>query len=309
LAALSVLAFGVSLDACTAPAHPDSLVSAGGQTNPGGRSGASAGRAGLSEAGQISDGGESGEGGAAGGVEVGIPARPLAVFASSLDVDSSCAATQSQTELLIRNGGSQALLIQTVNADSGYVVTGTLPLRIEPGAGASLLVAPPAPKASAQVGDTSTGKLSFTSNEPGTPTHTVALTSTLFGARLEFTDHDGTPLGSTLTLTYLNESSCPDTVKYRVHNTGNVAFKLHGPTFPEHLAGTTTDPDGQSVAPDDFIELMVGGNSSPGDVCQASGSLSFTTTGSFCGDVPSLNVEWPQSTAADAGPPCACTAP
>jgi len=63
LAALSVLAFGAGLDACTAPAHPDSLVSAGGQTNHGGRSGASAGKAGLGEAGQVNDGGDSGQGG------------------------------------------------------------------------------------------------------------------------------------------------------------------------------------------------------------------------------------------------------
>jgi hypothetical protein len=226
-----------------------------------------------------------------------------------LDVNASCGGTQPDTALLIRNGGSQTLTINSASADSEYVVKASLPLSIAPGAGATLLVTPPTPKASAQLGDASSGTLSFTSNEPGTSTHTVALTTKLFGGQFELTDHAGMPLGSTLTLTYLNESTCPDTLKYRVHNTGNVAFTLHGPTFPAHLGGTTTGADGQSVAPDDFVELTVGGNSSPGDACEATGVLSFSTTGSFCGSVPTLNVVWPQSTDADAGPPCSCTVP
>jgi hypothetical protein len=309
LVALAALAVGIGLAACTAPAHPDSLVSAGGQASQGGRSGGNAGNTTIGEAGQIGSAGESGEGGEAGAVQIGIPARPLALFASTLDVNAGCGDTQPQTDFLIRNGGSQQLIIESLNADSGYVVTGNLPLTIAPGAGVGLHVAPPAPKAGAQVGDMSTGKLSFKSNEPGTSTHDVGLRTTLFGARLEFTDHEGAALGPTLTLTYLNESDCPDAVKYRVHNIGNLAFKLLGPAFPAHLAGTTTGPDGLSVAPDDFVELTVGGISSPGDACQASGALTFSTTGSFCGAAPTLDVVWPQSTAADAGPPCSCTAP
>ncbi|HEY3666378.1 MAG TPA: hypothetical protein VGL19_10275, partial [Polyangiaceae bacterium] len=249
LVALAALAVGNGLAACTAPAHPDSLVSAGGQASQGGRTGGNAGNTTIGEAGQIGSAGESGEGGEAGAVQIGIPARPLALFASTLDVNAGCGDTQPQTDFLIRNGGSQQLIIESLNADSGYVVTGNLPLTIAPGAGVGLHVAPPAPKAGAQVGDMSTGKLSFKSNELGTSTHEVALRTTLFGARLEFTDHEGAALAPTLTLTYLNESDCPDAVKYRVHNIGNLAFKLLGPTFPAHLAGTTTGPDGLSVAP------------------------------------------------------------
>jgi hypothetical protein len=311
LAVLAALATGVAtLGACTAPSHPGSQVSIGGQSSHGGRSGESAGNAGLSEAGQTpSGGGDSGDGGEGGALPVGIPARPLAIFSASLGVNAGCESRQPDTGLLIQNGGSETLTIESASADSGYVVTARLPLSIAPGAGATLVVTPPSPKPSAQVGDMSTGTLSFTSNEPGAPTHTVALTTTLFGAHFELTDHEGVPLGSTLTLTYLNESTCPDTLKYRVHNSGNVAFTLHGPTFPANLGGTTTGPDGQSVAPDDYVELMVGGNSAPGDACSASGVLSFSTTGSVCGSAPTLNVVWPPSTAPDAGPPCACSAP
>jgi hypothetical protein len=312
LAVLATLATSAAtLGACgTSPSLPGSQVSAGGQSSHGGRSGQSAGDAGLGEAGQTpSRAGDSGEGGEGGELAVGVPARPLAVFSTSLDVNASCESVQPEASLLIQNGGSQTLTIESASADSEYVVTAKLPLSIAAGAGATLFVTPPAPQASAQVGDTSTGTLSFSTNEPGAPTHTVALTTTLFGAHFELTDHDGVPLGSTLTLTYLNESTCPDTLKYRVHNTGNVAFTLHGPTFPANLGGTTAGPDGQSVAPDDYVELMVGGNSAPGDACSASGVLSFSTTGSFCGSAPTLNVVWPMSTAPDAGPPCACTAP
>jgi hypothetical protein len=312
LAVLATLATSATtLGACgTAPSHPSSLISFGGQSSHGGRSGQSGGNAALGEAGQApSGGGDSGEGGEGGDVPVGIPTRPLAVFNKTLDVGASCGSTQPGTSLLIQNGGSQPLTIKTASADSGYIVSAKLPLSIAPGAGGTLLVTPPTPKPTAQIGDASTGTLSFTSNEPGTSTHTVALATTLFGARMEFTDHAGMPLGSTLTLTYLEESTCPDTLKYRVHNTGNVAFTLRGPTFPAHLSGTTTGADGLSVAADDFVELTVGGRSAPGDACDASGMLSFTTTGSFCGSVPTLNVTWPLSTAADAGPPCACGAP
>jgi hypothetical protein len=140
-------------------------------------------------------------------------------------------------------------------------------------------VLPPAPKSSAGIGDTSEGKLTFSTNEPDTPTHDVALHTTLYGAHLEFTDHDGTPLASGLTLSYVNDSLCPDSAKYRVHNTGNVAFTLVGPSFPAHFSGTTTDASGVSVGPDGYVELMVGGVSSPGAVCQGSGVLSFSTTG------------------------------
>ena len=310
LAVLAALATGAAaLGACTAPSHPGSQVSEGGQPSHGGRSGQSAGSAGLGEAGQTPGGGQSGEGGEGGAVPVGIPDRPLALFSASLEVDASCQGSQPSSGLLIENGGSETLTILSASADSEYVVDAKLPLSIAPGAGATLLVTPATPKPSAQLGDTSTGTLSFTTNEPGAPTHRVALTTKLFGAHFEFTDHEGVPLGSTLTLTYLNESTCPDTLKYRVHNTGNVAFTLHGPTFPANLGGTTTGADGQSVAPDDYVELMVGGNSTPGDVCSASGVLSFSTTGSFCGSAPTLNVVWPASTAPDAGPPCACSAP
>ena len=58
-------------------------------------------------------------------------------------------------------------------------------------------------------GAMSTGKLSFTTNEPGTPTHEVTLSTTLFVGSFELTDANGSPI-QTLTLAYDSGGSCPD---------------------------------------------------------------------------------------------------
>ncbi len=307
LAALSVLAGGLSvLAGCGSDDRPPgSVVSAGGESSQGG--GNASGSAGVGGKGEAGEAGSShaSDGGAAGSVEIGTPPTPLAVYPSALDADVACDSAPDAS-LLIQNAGGSTLSVTSasVSADSGYVVKTKLPLSIEPGAAAALLITPPAAAANAQLGAANDGTLSFRTNEPGLPEHQVTLSSKLYGAQLEFTDHDGVPLTSTLTLSYLNDSTCPDTVKYRVHNKGNVAFTLVGPVFPANFGGTVTGASGQSIAPDDYLELMVGGVSAPGDVCGASGQLTFTTKGSFCGSAPSLNVVWPATTA----PTCTCHA-
>jgi len=223
------------------------------------------------------------------------------VFPHTLSAASNCGASTA-TPLLVQNGGASPLRIASASADAGYVVTTKLPLVIAPGDGGVLSITPPASKPNAALGTMTAGTLSFATNEPGSPTHTVALETTLFGARAELTDANGVPLNSGLALTYLSSSLCPDTVKYRVHNTGNAAFTLLGPTFPAHFGGTTAAP-GTSVGPDDFVELSVGGQSSPGDVCSASGTLAFMMLGPFCGTVPQLAVSWPANAAAS----CTCS--
>jgi len=105
-------------------------------------------------------------------------------------------------------------------------------------------------------------------------------------------------------LTYLGNAECPDTVKYRVHNTGNAAFQLFGPTLPTHFGGTTAGASGVSVAPDGYAELKLSGVSAPGDVCAASGVLSFTAQGPFCKPLPTLSVSWPTN----GQPTCTCPA-
>jgi hypothetical protein len=283
------------------------LIDAGGAYSGGGLSSQGAGT-GLGDAGQAhgsAAGNDGGEGGAAGEPPFGTPPTPLAVYPAQLAADVGCGAVVPDAVLLIQNAGGAMLSVTSASGSPGYAVSTALPLSIASGAAAQLLVTPPAPQSSAKVGDTSSGTLSFTTNEPGTPTHTVTLSSELFGASVEFLDHSGTPISSGLTLTYLDAGDCPDTVKYRVHNTGNVAFTLFGPNFPVNFGGSTAGPSGQSIAPDDYLELTVSGSSSPNDVCAASGQLTFTTSGAFCGDAPALNVIWPAP--ASAGSTCACS--
>lgn len=305
LIALSGLAGGVLvLSACGNDAHlPGAVVSAGGYFSQAGGSALSAGESGGGQAGEASpaSSADAGEGGAAGSSSIGTPSTPLALYPSTLDADVGCDGAPDAT-LLIQNAGGSLLTVTAASADSGYVVKTALPFSIEPGAAVALLVTPPAAPDNAPVGKQSSGTLSFRTNEPALPEHQVKLSSALFRAQLEFTDHEGMPLTAPLTLSYLNNDSCPDAVKYRVHNHGNVALTLIGPTFSANFAGTSTGKAGQSIAPDEYLELMVGGVSGPGNACGASGQLTFETKGSYCGAAPSLSVIWPAS----AGPACAC---
>lgn len=303
----SILLLGV-LGACGDPERPGSLVgTAGGATSGGGP-----GEAGASEH-DDPLGGAAGssepapdDGGSAGASESAVPA-PWAVFPDRLEVDVACGVAAVSAEFVIQNRGSLPLVIASAKADSGYELGGAFPRTIAPRASEVVVVTPPAPKSGARIGETSDGTLSFVTNESGETTHQVALTSTLFGAKLQFTDRDGAPLGTTLTLSHLGAQSCPDTLKYRVRNAGNLSFTLLGPTFPSHFAGTTTGMTGVEVAPDAEIELQLAAVSGSGNVCSANGVLSFSGKGAFCDPIPSLNVSW-AATATSPAAGCMCTA-
>jgi hypothetical protein len=298
------LTFGIcqaSLSACGgSDDRPASVVSAGGGSGHG--SGGNFGDAGQAtgDAGERSDGGA--DAGAAG--EASTAPAPLAIFPQQLQVDVGCGVTPEPVELVIQNGGSLPLTISNAMASAGYVVKGQLPLQIAARTSGVLQVTPPAADATAMLGDMSSGQLTFVSNEPGSPTHEVLLNTTLFGGLLEFTDVDGTPLSEPLPLTHVSSATCPDDATYRVHNTGNLAFTLFGPTFPTHFAGTSTGMGGRNVAPDEYVELKVGGNSTTDGACSANGALTFTVQGSFCGSVPTLGVRWPAGTQSTG---CTCT--
>ena len=306
--ALASLNFGlcsVVLNACTSDGRPDSLVSAGGESGRGngaaGHGGGNAGDAGATQG----DAGKGDGGGADAGAggEGDAEAAPIANFPQQIQVDVSCASNEP-SELVIRNDGILPLIISRAEATGGYAVKSPLPLQIAPLASAVLSVAPPAPSATSTIGDTSSGTLSFVTNEGGETTHEVALNTTLFGGQLEFTDSTGTPLDGALPLSYSISDACPDTATYRVHNTGNLVFTLLGPTFPAHLAGTGTGASGHSIAPDQYFELKVGADSSSDGACSASGDLIFTARGAFCGRVPKLSVIWPANVETSG---CACT--
>ncbi len=238
------------------------------------------------------------------GGDVGIPDGPLATFKPELTVDATCGQAAEAVQLRIQNDGTTTLRITRASADSNYQIASELPLSIEPSMLGTLLVTPPPPSADAELGAMSSGTLSFVTNEPGTPTHEVTLHTTLYGAHLEFADADGTKLSAGLPLKYSGAAQCPDTATYRVRNTGNVGFTLLGPTFPAHFGGVTTGANGKIVPPGDYAELKVGPVSQPDGACSASGSLTFTTQGAFCGAVPSLMLTWPAS----GGTNCSCVA-
>jgi hypothetical protein len=294
--------------ACSSDGNPGS-GSAEGSSGSGGRSGGSAGKAGK-DAG--ADGGAStaSEAGAseAGSAGAAASAMPSAAFPSELEADVGCNGVTPDAALLIRNTGDELLMISSATADSGYIVKTALPLEIAPGSGANLLITPPAPSANADAGAVSTGELSFTTNEPGLPTHVVTLTTTVFDGRVEFTDGNGTAI-DTLKLSYDSAGDCPSLTKYRLKNTGNATLTLTGPTFSAHFGGADLGDGGQAIPPGGYAELVVAADSSPGVVCSATGVLSFAVMGAFCGSAPQLNVEWPKSADPNAGSSCACMLP
>jgi len=305
-ASLTIALCSALLGACgSGDGRPSSLVSSGGGSGDpvgsAGRSGGSSGDAGQANG----DPGNTSEDASAGAAGEGSSAAvPLAIFPQQLQVDVGCGGNTEPTTLVIRNGGILPLTISSAQASAGYVVKSELPLQIDAMSSATLLVAPPAPKASATVGHMASGTLTFVTNEPDSPSHEVQLNTTLFGGELEFTDDDGTPLSTALPLTYLSSDACPDRVTYRVHNTGNLAFMLFGPTFPVHLGGTSTGASGQDVAPDGYAEFEVSGNSSNDGACSGGGDLIFTVQGSFCAPVPKLSVSWPANVLTTG---CTCT--
>jgi hypothetical protein len=291
--------------ACSSNAHPGSLISSTGGSTPNDFSGGASGRAGSNAAGANGGGGGSSTvSGDAG--EDGAAPQAVAVYPSQLEADVGCDMTTPDASLLITNTGDEPLVISSASADSGYVVKTTLPLTIAPGAGENLLITPPALGTGADAGATTSGKLSFSTNEPGMPTHVVTLTSAAFMGSFEFTDSNGMAI-NTLSLSYGGSLYCPDLATYRIHNTGNVTFTVFGPTFPAHFAGASLGANGEAIPPDGFAELTVSGVSAPGSACSGTGALSFTVMGPFCGAVPTLNVDWPASTEPDAGSTCSCT--
>ena len=299
---LSGLSVGLLVfSACTAAPKRNSLVAAG---DPGtNSSGGSSNKGGTSAGGSSDEAGAGDEAGAAG--DGSLPSTPVAVFGSELEADVGCGATPTSAGLQIFNQGGADLEIKSATASDGYVIASPLPLVVPPGASRALLVTPKASAAAAKDGDSSTGQLSFTTNEPGTPSHDVKLTTHVVGAVLEFTDKDGVALSSALTLTYSTSLVCPDLVTYRVHNRGSLVVTLKGPKFPANFTGFSLPDGGQAIAPDGYAELNVTGDSSPGGVCGASGMLTFTAVGALCGSTPPLAVEWPAS----GDGPCVCPVP
>jgi hypothetical protein len=295
----------IFLSACGTGDRPASLVGGGESGHGGGAPSNAAGAVSSGDGGQAPSEAGSSQGDDAGAAGEGILPAPLAVFPEQLQVDVGCGSAPEAAALLIQNDGVLPLIITAAKASAGYVVKSELPLQIAAMTAATLQVAATPPAATAAIGDQSSGTLSFVTNEAGAPTHEVKLSTTLFGGVFELTDGNGAPLSGALPLTYLSSGICPDIVKYRVHNGGNVAFTLFGPTFPSHLGGTSTGASGRSVAPNGYVELEVGGSSSTDGACSGSGDLSFTVEGSLCGAVPKLSVLWPTNVQTSG---CTCAA-
>jgi len=160
-------------------------------------------------------------------------AVPTATYVSTaIPIGSTCGGGAGTTgSLTITNSGDSPLTISNVASQSGYF-TFTTPGSIPAGSkGAIAITAAAIPVGSGPTGgSTLNDTLSFTTNEVGSPTHSVPVSVAVSGANLAFST------GNTATM--LN---CGST-NYSVTNTGNLdGYIIAGGTYP-------TDPDSASLA-------------------------------------------------------------
>jgi len=211
------------------------------------------------------------------------PGGPVAVLPSpaSLTATAECGVTTPPiSELTIGNSGSQALVISAAQASGGFVVTTALPLTIASGGQAKLAVRPPAAVIGTDRGGaTKTGTLTLTTNEPGAPARTVALSATVVGANLAFTDAAGQALPSPIQITSATDA-CPAPLAVFVRNTGNApmtvgAGSASGFAFDGFSGGTIA---GGAAAMQMIRPFTV--NTA---ACTGTASVVYTISGTTCG--------------------------
>jgi hypothetical protein len=160
------------------------------------------------------------------------PEVAVATFsAATIGFSTICGGNASGTvNVPITNGGDTSLAISSVSIASGHVNLVSFPATIAAGATGNivLLAVTPATAGGIAAG-TYADKLSFTTNERGTPTHTIPLSVVIHGANLAFTGVTG---GNVLNFT---PSACPQVgvypvISYGVTNTGDMAATVQGPT-------------------------------------------------------------------------------
>jgi hypothetical protein len=214
-----------------------------------------------------------------------IGAVPVITTSGSLALSTTCGSAGSQATLTLTNSGNAPATV-TVSPSPGTVYTiVSEPASVPAGGQASIVVQGVQGPTG---GATTSGTLTFTTNEPVNPTHTATVTNAISGANLSVTQ----PAALT------DNSSCSATpVSFSVNNTGNmtaslttsippVAYYACGETSSEYFyftddpfstTGPTSLPPGSLAG---SVEAGVCCTMAPGST--GSGSYSITATGPIC---------------------------
>ncbi len=198
-------------------------------------------------------------------------------------VCGSTSASPTQT-VTITNNGDAPLTLSGVQSQSGYFnVVSYTTTSIAPGNSGTITLQVPAPTKDANgvynvAGGTHTDALLYTTNEVGSPTHSIPVTVVVVGANLSWVaDANGTPLQLPI---QLNNCISAQDVQYGVANSGNVTVYVSGPAgYPdepnERFGGTFSSL--QAVAAGTTVLDTVG---HVAQNCTSSDSLTFTVAGS-----------------------------
>lgn len=211
---------------------------------------------------------------------------PAALVPSTVKLSVECGSAEpaEPARFQIINSGNEVLRVTSATATNGFVVTGELPVEVQPGFAVSLEVRAPAAVIGTDVGGTvKTGKLTLQTNDPkGTPD--IELQSAIQGANLVLTNADGAPLPK-LDLLSGSQSSCPPPASVFVKNTGNrpsVVTVLENDYPIERVSDSSTVAAGASA------EFEI--SPTLGSECQTAGQVVYEVTGSVCSVAPILQV-------------------
>jgi hypothetical protein len=211
---------------------------------------------------------------------------PAALVPLNLPFSVSCGATEppEPVRFQIINSGNEVLRVSSATASNGFVVTGELPVEVQPGAAVTLQVRAPAAVIGTDVGGTvKTGRLTLETNDPSGASE-ILLSSSIHGANLVLTNAENLPLPK-LDLISESQSSCPSPVSVFVRNTGDVKADV---TIGENDYPIERVSDSSTVDPGKSAEFEV----SPilGDECQTGGQIIYQVTGQVCSAIPVLEV-------------------
>ncbi|MCE9573700.1 MAG: hypothetical protein K8W52_11135 [Deltaproteobacteria bacterium] len=149
---------------------------------------------------------------------------PAITFPADLAFTATCGGAAPAVTLEIQNVTAADVTITAADATGGFQVATALPLTIAANSSATIALTPPgAVIGTDRGGQTKVGTLTLTADRGGLPP-TVALTSTIIGANLEFVDAAGQPVSATTLTT--TDGSCPAPAAVFIHNSGNAPATL-----------------------------------------------------------------------------------
>lgn len=209
------------------------------------------------------------------------PTASFSATGPSMAVTCGGAASGVQN-VTITNTGTSALTFSNVKSVKGSFTVVSVPASIAPGTSGNIVVQVAAPVIGTTLAGTTADTLSFTTNEVGSPTHTVSVSVTVNGANLAWNG------ASSFTF-----NTCPTTSPYTIENTGNLdATKVIAPANTLSVGFDFTTQQGVLVAAGTSISGSVRPISQSSPSCSGTQSFIFTQQGPVCTSPLQAQVTW-----------------